>query len=155
MLESYKGSRRRNKANSIMLETPKTKKELIEKDKEVISRKETGKRKNKAMKGLKKLEFDSLEVKENKKTKFSLGEIEIAKVHREATRPLKQIKDLTKKEIKKNSCRCCGLPTKIRGKLENYKMCNSPDEFSNCGEGVVLYYSFFKFCIIITFIAVM
>ena len=32
-------------------------------------------------------------------------------------------------------------------------MCNSPDEFSNCGDGVVLYFSFFKFCIVITFIA--
>ena len=106
------------------------------------------------MKGLKKLELDNLEVKENKKTKFTLGEIKIAKVHREATRPLKQIKDLTKEEIKNNSCPCCGLPTIIRGKLENYKMCNIPDELSNCGEGVVLYFSFFKFCIIITFIAV-
>ena len=150
---SHKGSRTKNKVNSIRIETPKTNKELIEKDKEMINRKGTGKKKNKTMKRLKKLEFDSL--KENKKTKFSLGEIEIAKIHREATRPLKQIKDLTKKEIKKNSCPCCGLPTKISGKLENYKLCNSPDELSNCGEGVVLYFSFFKFCIIITFIAVM
>ena len=32
-------------------------------------------------------------------------------------------------------------------------MCDSPDEFSNCGEGVTLYFSFFKFCIIVIFIA--
>ena len=31
-------------------------------------------------------------------------------------------------------------------------MYNSPDEFSNCGDGVILYFSFFKFCIIVTFI---
>ena len=32
-------------------------------------------------------------------------------------------------------------------------MCDDPDEFSNYGEGVILYFSFFKFCIFITFIA--
>ena len=49
-------------------------------------------------------------------------EIKIAKIHKEATRPLKQIKDLTKEEIKQNSCPCCGLPKKISGKLDNYKI---------------------------------
>ena len=154
MNESYKSSRTKHKINFIKIGSQKTNKELIEKDKKMINRKGTGKKKNKTIKGLKKLSLDNLEVKENKKTKFSLGEIKIAKVHSEATRPLKQKKDLTKKEIKNNSCPCCGLPTIISGKLENYKMSDSPDEFSNCGEGVVLYFSFFKFCIIITFIAV-
>ena len=37
--------------------------------------------------------------------------------------------------------------------LENYKMCNNPDEFTNCGDGVVLFFSFFKFCIVVTFVA--
>ena len=97
--------------------------------------------------------FENIEVKEEKKTKFSLGEIKIAKVHKEATRPLKKIKDITKEEIKNNSCPCCGLPSQICGKLENYKIFDNPDEFSNCGEGVILYFSFFKFCIFITFIA--
>ena len=32
-------------------------------------------------------------------------------------------------------------------------MCDNPDEFSDCGEGVILYFSFFKFCIIVAFIA--
>ena len=32
-------------------------------------------------------------------------------------------------------------------------MCNNPDEFFNSGEGVILYFSFFKFCIFVTFIA--
>ena len=59
---------------------------------------------------------------------------------------------MTKEEIKNNSCPCCGLPTQISGKLENYKISDSPDKFSNCGEGVILYFSFFKFCIIVTFI---
>ena len=31
-------------------------------------------------------------------------------------------------------------------------MCDSPDEISNCGDGVILYFSFFKFCIIVCFI---
>ena len=42
------------------------------------------------MKGLRKL--DNIEVKEEKNTKYSLGEIKIAKIHREATRPLKKKK---------------------------------------------------------------
>ena len=32
-------------------------------------------------------------------------------------------------------------------------MGDDPDEFSDCGEEVILYFSFFKFCIFITFIA--
>ena len=84
--------------------------------------------------------------------KHLVVEIKIAKIHREATRPLKKIKDLTEEEIKNNSCPCCGLPTQICGKLEDFKMCDSPDEISNCGNGVILYFSFFKFCIIVCFI---
>ena len=52
------------------------------------------------MKGQKKLNLDNIEVKEGEKALFSLGEIKIAKIHKNATKPLKQIKDLTKKEIK-------------------------------------------------------
>ena len=149
MLELYRGSNKKHKTNLINIEGQNSYNELIEKNQKVIKKKRTSR--NKAMKELKIL--DNIEEKEEKKTKFSLGEIEIANIHKEVTRPLKQIKDLTKEEIKDNSCPCCGLPTKIKGKLEDYKMCNSPDEFSNCGDGVVLYFSFFKFCMIVTFIA--
>ena len=145
------GSNKKHKTHFINIENQNSYKELNEKDKKVIKRKIIDKKKNKTMKELKKL--DNIEVKSEKKTKYSLGEIKIAKIHKEVTRPLKQIKDLTKEELKNNSCPCCGLPTEISGKLENYKMCDNPDEFSDYGEGVILYFSFFKFCIIVTFIA--
>ena len=153
MLESYKSSSKKHKTNYIKIENQNSYKELNDEDKNVIMRKRKVKRKNKTMKGLKQLNLDNIEVKEEKKAKFSLGEIKIAKIHKKSTKPLKQIKDLTKEDIKINSCPCCGLPTKIKGKLEDYKMCDNPDEFTNCGEGVVLYFSFFKFCIFVIFIA--
>ena len=148
MLEMYKGSRKKHKTNYIKIENQNSYKKLNDENKKEINRKRTDKNKT-----IKKLKLDKIEVKEVGKTKFSLGEIKIAKIHKEATRPLKQIKDLTKEEIKINSCPCCGLPKKISGKLENYKICDSPDKFTNCGEGIILYFSFFKFCIIVTFIA--
>ena len=149
MLGPYRDSNKKHETNLIKIEDQNSYKELIDKTKKVIKRKKIGN--NKTMKEIKIL--DNIEVKEKKKKKFSLGEIRTAKIHKEATKILKQIKDLTKKEIKNNSCPCCGLPTKIEGKLEDYKMCDNPDEFSNCGDGVILYFSFFKFCIMITFIA--
>ena len=155
MLESYKGSIKKHKINFIKIESQNSYKELNDEDKNVITRKRRDKKKNKTMKVLKQLNLDNIEVKEKEKEKikFSLGEIKIAKIHKKATKPLKQIKDLTKEDIKLNSCPCCGLPTKISGKLEDYKICDNPDEYTNCGEGVVLYFSFFKFCIIVLFIA--
>ena len=151
MLKLEKGSKKRHKTNFIKIDNLNSHKELIEKDKKTIKSKRINKNKNKSIKELTKL--DTLEVKKEKKTNFSLGEIKIAKIHKEANRPLRQIKELTKEEIKNYSCPCCGLPIKINGKLEDYKICDSPDEFSNCGEGVILYFSFFKFCIFVTFIA--
>ena len=155
MLESFKGSKERHITNFIKIDKENSYKELIDKDNNVIKRKGIvkKKKKKKTMKGLKKLKLDNIEVKEEKKTKFSLGEIKIAKIHKEATRPLKQKKDLTSEDIKNNSCPCCGLPTKISGKLEDYKICDSPDEFTNCGQGVILYFSFLKFYIFIALFA--
>ena len=150
MLESYRGSNKKHKTKLINIEGQNSYKELIGKTKIMIKRKRADR--NKTKKELK-ISDNIEEEKGEKKTKFSLGEIKIAKIHKEANRPLKQIKDLTIEEIKNNSCPCCGLPTKIKGKLEDYKICNSPDEFTNCGDGVVLYFSFFKFCMIVTFIA--
>ena len=139
MLETSKRSKKINKTFLITTNSKNSYKDLNDKDKKLSKR--IGKKKNKTMKVLK--TFDNIEIKEEKKSKFSLGEIKIAKIHREAIRPLKKIKDLTKEDIKNNSCPCCGLPLKISGKLEEYKMCDNPDEFSDCGEGVILYFSFF------------
>ncbi len=116
---------------------------MIKKDKKVIRIQKIHKKKNKTMKELP--TSGSIEVKQKKNSLFSKGEIKIAQIHREATRPLKKLKDLTEEEIKNNSCPCCGLPTQICGKLEHFKMCDNPDEISNCGDGVILYFSFFNF----------
>ena len=94
--------------------------------------------------------------KRRKKTnfsKFSLGKIEYAKIHKEANRPLTKLQDLTEEEIKKYSCPCCGLPSLISGKLEPYKIFDNSDEYFDCGQDVVIYFSFFKFAIVVTFIA--
>ena len=149
MLKLSQRSKKINKTTLFTTNSKNSYKDLFEKDKKPNKR--IDKRKNKTMKVLK--TFDNIDIKEEKKSIFSLGEIKIAKIHKEVTRPLKKLKDLTKEELKNNSCPCCGLPTKIDGKLEDYKMCDNPDEFSNCGEGVILYFSFFKFCIFVTFIA--
>lgn len=71
----------------------------------------------------------------------------------QTSKPLKQLQDLTTEDLKKCSCPCCGLPSPIIGKLEPYKTCDNPDEFSNCGQGVIIYYSFIKFVIFISLIA--
>ena len=92
MLGQYRGSKEKHKTNLIKIEDQNSYKELIEKTKKVKKRKRIGN--NKTMKELK--ISDNIEVKE-KKTKFSLGEIRTAKIHKEATKTLKQIKDLTKK----------------------------------------------------------
>ena len=148
MLESTKRIDKRNKTYFINSNGQSSHKDLFENDKKIGR---SGEKKNKTMKELKSIDY--IEVKEEKYNKFSLGQIKNALIHQEATKPLKKIKDLTKKDLKINSCPCCGLPTKIDGKLEDYKMCDSPDTYSNCGDGVILYFSFFKFCIIVSLIA--
>ena len=125
---------------------------IIEKDIKTEKKSKKRKKKKKKMKkGLKK--FNEIEIKEAKQTKFSLGQIKYAEMHKQATRPLRPLQELTEEELKNYTCPCCGLPSQISGKLEPYELCDSPDDFSNCGQGVVLYYSFIKFVIGVTFIA--
>ena len=112
--------------------------------------------KNKIIKKAKIKKFNKIKINENKDTifsKYSLGKIKYAEMHKLATRPLKQIKELTDEEIKNNSCPCCGLIIPIEGKLEPYNLCDNPDEFCDYGEGIALFYSFFKFVIFITFVS--
>ena len=84
---------------------------------------------------------------------YSRGTIINAEKHRSATRPKKEIKQLTEAEEREHLCPCCGLPEKVKRKIEYFKTCDNPDEFSSCGQGVVLYYDYIKFVIIISFIA--
>ena len=125
---------------------------IIDKDSKTVKKnKKIKKKKKKNKKGLKKLQ--EVEIKEAKITKFSLGQLKYAEMHKQATKPLRVLQELTEEELKNFTCPCCGLPSQISGKLEPYKLCDNPDDFSNCGQGVVLYYSFIKFVIFVTFIA--
>ena len=125
---------------------------IIDKDSKTDKKnKKIKKKKKKNKKGLKKLQ--EVEIKEAKITKFSLGQLKYAEMHKQATKPLRVLQELTEEELKNFTCPCCGLPSQISGKLEPYKLCDNPDDFSNCGQGVVLYYSFIKFVIFVTFIA--
>ena len=72
--------------------------------------------------------------------------LENAKIHRQANRPLKQIKefdDLTK------FCQCCYNPMKDQIHLTNFNFCDSTDEFTVFGRGISLYFSYIKYSIFI------
>ena len=66
--------------------------------------KKNKKSKKKKKRGLKK--FEEIEVKEERITKFSLGQIKYAELHKQATKPLRQLQDLSEEELKKYSCPC-------------------------------------------------
>ena len=89
--------------------------------------------------------------KEGKVSLNDLGKIEEAKKHRSANRPLHKIKDFNNNV---NFCRCCSLPCEEKGIIEPYKMCDSIDDFYECGLGVTLYFYFFQFAIIVLFIGI-
>ena len=78
-----------------------------------------------------------------------LGNIEYAKQHSLANRPLKKLKDFKNNQI---YCRCCGLPCITKGIIEPFKLCDSTDKYSILGQAITLYFSFYKFSIFILFI---
>ena len=80
-----------------------------------------------------------------------LGKIENAKKHRSANRPLHKLRDFNNNV---NFCSCCNLPCEEKGIIEPFKFCDDIDKFSECGLGVSLYYYFFQFVLLITFIAI-
>ena len=80
----------------------------------------------------------------------SLGEIEFAKLHREANRPLRKIKDFDKNT---KFCPCCSLPVEQKGYIERFNFCENTDDFSDCGRGISLYFSYFRFAILISSMA--
>ena len=115
---------------------------------------ETNENPTKRKKGLKKdLKSKEIEVIDETFNIYSRGKIDIAEKHRSANRPKREIADLTEEEENIHICPCCGLSEEVNGKLEFFKTCDNPDDFSNCGQGVVLYYDYIKFVIIISFIA--
>ena len=80
----------------------------------------------------------------------SLGEIEFAKLHREANRPLRKIKDFDKNS---KFCPCCSLPVEQKGYIERFNFCENTDNFSECGRGISLYFSYFRFAFLISSMA--
>ena len=87
-------------------------------------------------------------------TKFSIQRIGIkkdemidnAKIHREANRPLKKLKEFTSLT---RFCQCCSLPVKDSIYLRNFYFCENIDEYAECGRGTSLYFSYYKFAILI------
>ena len=78
------------------------------------------------------------------------GKIEYAKIHASANKPLRQIQDFNSET---KFCPCCNLPSQQEGVLVPFSFCDNTDKFAECGEGVSLYFIFFKFCIITLFVA--
>ena len=150
MLETYPNTKKLDKIFEPKSDEKDSESKIIDKNSKKKGKK-SKKKSKKNKKGLKKLV--EIEVKEEKVTKFSLGQIKYAEIHKQATKPLRQLQDLTEEETKNFTCPCCGLPSQISGKLEPYTLCDNPDDFSNCGQGVALYYSFIKFVIIVTLVA--
>ena len=79
-----------------------------------------------------------------------LGDIELAKLHREANRPLNKIKDFDKNT---KFCPCCSLPVEQKGYIERFNFWDNTDKFSECGRGISLYFSYFRFAILISAIS--
>ena len=86
-----------------------------------------------------------------KKTLDDLGEIEEAKKHRSANRPLHKIAEFNSNV---NFCWCCNLPCKEKGIIEPFHYCDSVDKFSECGLGISFYFYFFRFLIFVFFISI-
>ena len=88
----------------------------------------------------------------NRDEKFNLdqlGRIEYSKQHSSASRPLNKLKDFKPDQV---FCRCCGLPCIYPGVIEPFKLCDNTDKYSILGQAISLYFSFYKFSILILFI---
>ena len=75
-----------------------------------------------------------------------LGKVQIAEQHASANRILKQIKDFNSET---KFCPCCYLPCEKPGTLERFGFCDDTDMFKNFGQGTSLYFSYFKYSIIL------
>ena len=79
-----------------------------------------------------------------------VGEIEYAKLHRDANRPLRKIKEFDKNT---KFCPCCSLPVEQKGYIERFNFCDNTDKFAECGKGISLYFSYFRFAIYLSLLA--
>ena len=108
----------------------------------------------KKKKGLKKdLKSKEVDLIEDTFNLYSRGKIEYAKKHRSASRPKRDYEELNENEENEHLCPCCGLPEAFDKKVTYFNTCDDPDKYYTCGQGVVLYYDYIKFVIIVSFIA--
>ena len=82
-----------------------------------------------------------------------IGKIEKAKNHRNANRPLHLIGEGLNDNV--NFCHCCDLPCEEKGIIEPFNVCDSSDNFAECGLGISLYFFFFKFVLFISFLGLL
>ena len=88
----------------------------------------------------------STKIFEQKFNLDKIGKIKIAKNHAEANRILKQIRSFNNDT---EFCPCCCLPCPQEGVLEHFSYCDDTDKFVELGQGTSLYFSFFKYSMII------
>ena len=96
---------------------------------------------------------NSLKISTKKKSITSLknkliyiGDIEQAKTHSKANRPLKKVGEF---DSKTQFCKCCGLPCEKEGVMEKYSFKDSTEEFIKHGQVISLYFSFYIYSIFI------
>jgi len=90
----------------------------------------------------------SIKKKLNFETGFNvdgMGTIELANYHKNSNRPLKKLKEFDQST---KFCPCCSLPVEQKGYLERFNFCDDTDEFIQCGTGISLYFSFFRFSLL-------
>ena len=75
-----------------------------------------------------------------------IGDIEQAKIHSNANRPLKKVGEF---DSETQFCKCCGLPCEKPGVLEKYSFKDSTEEFIKHGQVISLYFSFYIYSIFI------
>ena len=75
-----------------------------------------------------------------------IGDIEQAKIHSNANRPLKKIGEF---DSETQFCKCCGLPCEKPGILEKYSFKDSTEDFIKHGQVISLYFSFYIYSIFI------
>ena len=74
-----------------------------------------------------------------------------ARIHRQANRPLKKIKEF---DGSSRFCQCCYNPMKDQIHVTNFNFCDSStDEFAEFGKGISLYFFYIKYSIFILLIS--
>ena len=77
------------------------------------------------------------------------GKIKFSKLHSSANRPLRKIGNLNSLT---QFCPCCNLPAEQAQILIPYTFCESIEKYAESGQGIYLYFAFFKFAIVSLFI---